>query len=81
MAPAERDLIKLLQYGLVEALANAVGLRMLDLGPGVINIVDGQEQLVVVLVRPATILGSTVGHDTQHWKAMFFIERQHLIVE
>ena len=35
---AERDLVELLQNGLVEPLANAVGLRMFDLGFGVIDI-------------------------------------------
>ena len=40
---AERDLIEFLQNCLVEPLADAVGLRMLDLGFGMIDIVDRQE--------------------------------------
>jgi len=37
---AEGYLVELLQSGFVEALANAVGLRRLHLGFGVIDIVD-----------------------------------------
>jgi hypothetical protein len=36
----EGDLIKLVAAGLMKAFANAVGLWMLDLGPGVFNFVE-----------------------------------------
>ena len=52
---AESDLIKLLQDRLVEALTDAICLRMPRLCSGVINIVDCEEQLVVVFVGPAAI--------------------------
>ena len=78
---AERDLIKFLQYGLVEPLANAVGLWVFDLGLCVVNVVDGQEQLIVVLVGSAAEFRSPVGQDAQHRKFIFFVEWQHLIIE
>ena len=43
---AERDLVKLLQNGFVETLANAIGLRMPYLGFGVLNVVQCQVELV-----------------------------------
>ena len=60
---SERDLIKLLQDGLVEPFANAVGLRMFDLGLGMIDIIDGHEELVIMFVRPAAIFGAAIRHD------------------
>ena len=39
---AEGDLIKLLQVGLMEPFADAVGLRRSDLGLGVLDVVDGR---------------------------------------
>ena len=43
---AECDLIKLLQDCFVEAFANPVGLGRFNLGLGVVNVVDCQEELV-----------------------------------
>ena len=51
---AERHLIELLQNGLVKPFADAVGLRWLDLYFGVLDVVDDQEQLVIVTIRPAS---------------------------
>ena len=42
---AKRDLVKLLQHRLVEALADAIGLRRFHLGLRMINVVDCREQL------------------------------------
>lgn len=39
---AERDLIELLQDGLVEAFANPIGLRRHGLGFGLVDVVDRQ---------------------------------------
>src|SRR3954470_18696475 len=43
---AECDTIELIQHGLVEALADAVGLRALGLGAGVIDVLDRKIELV-----------------------------------
>ena len=50
-------------------------------GFGVVNIVDGKEQLIVVLVGPAAEFGAPVRHDAQHGKIVFLVERQHPVVE
>ena len=65
----------------MEPLADAVGLGRLYFGLRVINIVDRQEELEVVFVNTATIFGASVGHDPQYRQAMFFMERQHAVVE
>ncbi len=59
----------------MESLAYAIGLRMLHLGLGVVDIIYGQEQLVVVLVGPTAKFGAAIGHDAQHRKIMFFMKR------
>ena len=75
---AECDLIKLLQNCLMEELADAVGLRRLHFGLRVIDVVDGQEQLAIVLVDPTAKFSTAIGHDAQHWKFMLVVKRQHL---
>ena len=60
---SECDLIKLLKNGFVEPFANAVGLWMLDLGLGVINIVDGQEQLIIMFIGSTAIFRAAICHD------------------
>jgi len=40
----KRDPIELIQHGIMEALADPIGLGMPCLGPGVINVLHGQIQ-------------------------------------
>ena len=61
--PAECHLIELLQDGLVEAFADTVGLGRLYLCPGVFDVVDGQEQLIVVCVGATTIFPAAIRED------------------
>ena len=44
----KRDFVELVQTRLVEAFADAVRLRMLRLRPGVFDVVEPEEKLVVV---------------------------------
>ena len=62
---AKSNLIKLLQDRLVEPLTDAVSLRRLRLGSGVINIVDRQEQLVVMAVSSTAVIGVLVVYSLQ----------------
>src|ERR1700759_516985 len=57
---AERDLVELVEYRLVEALADAVGLRPKGLGPGVVDILDREVEFVFRGLRGATILGAAI---------------------
>jgi hypothetical protein len=54
---AEPDLAELLQYRLVEPLADAIGLRRFDLGLAVIDVVDRQVEPVVMRFPFAAALG------------------------
>jgi hypothetical protein len=44
----------------MEALADAVGLRMIGFGLGVRDVVNGQIELVIMSLRLPTILGPSV---------------------
>ena len=75
---AERHRIERLQDGFVKPFADAVGP---DLGPGVVEVVDGQEEPILVTVGTTAIFCSPVGEDTQHWQAVFFVKRQDFVIE
>ena len=65
----------------MEALDDAVGLRALGLGPAVVDVLDGEVELVLVAVVRATIFGAPVGqHPLQH-DAVLVVERDHPVVQ
>jgi hypothetical protein len=47
----------------VEPLADAVGLRALHLGPGVVDILDREIELIFVAIVGTAILSATIGQD------------------
>jgi hypothetical protein len=47
----------------VEPLTDAIGLEMVGLGLGMINVLNGQVELVGVVFRLATVLRASVGQD------------------
>src|SRR5207302_8892751 len=57
---AEGNAVELVQHGAMEALADAVGLRALGLGAGVVDVLDRQIELVFVAF-PAAELGAAIG--------------------
>src|SRR5437016_14022963 len=58
---AERDAIKLIEHGLVEALADTVGLRALRLGARGIDVLDREIELILVPLWIAAVLATAVG--------------------
>lgn len=78
---SERHLIELLQDGLMESLTDTIRLRRLCLGLGVIDIVEGQVELVVVFFSASAVLGSSVSQNAQYRQLMAFEERQYPIVQ
>src|SRR6266568_5697823 len=56
---AEGDAVELVEHGLVEALADAVGLRALGLGPRMVDVLDGKI-CPVAWPAPATIIFCSV---------------------
>src|SRR5215831_4923263 len=57
---AERDPIELVQDGTMETLADAICLRALGLGAAVVDVLDGEVELVFVALG-ATNLGAAIG--------------------
>ena len=58
---AERDTVKLIEHGLVEALADTVGLRALGLSARVIDVLDREVRFVLVPLWIASVLATAVG--------------------
>src|SRR6266568_1173382 len=58
---AEGDAVELVEHGLVEALADAVGLRALGLGPRMVDVLDGKIELVLVMLWIAAIFRAPIG--------------------
>ena len=57
---AEGDAVKLIEHGLMEALADTVGLRALRLGARVIDVLDREIELILVPLRIAAVLPRSV---------------------
>jgi hypothetical protein len=47
----------------MEPFADAIGLGVMSLGPGVVNVLHRQVELVGVVLRLATVLGAPVRQD------------------
>jgi hypothetical protein len=69
---AERQPVELVEHGAMEALADAVGLRALGLGAGMIDVLDGEVELVFVALAaaelgaaPALQLAAETNNDRQ----------------
>ena len=78
---SEGDLVKLLKDCLVEPFADPVGLRALGLGFGVLDIIDGQVQLIIMTIKPATVLRTAIGEDPKDRHTVIFKKRQDPVVQ
>ena len=58
---SKRHSVKLIEHGLMKSLADPIGLRTFGLGTRVIDILQGQVQLVLVMLRVAAILRAPIG--------------------
>jgi hypothetical protein len=65
----------------VQALDKAVGLRAFDPGGAVLDVLELEEQLVGMLVRPAAELAAVVAEDRGDPGLVLFEGRQHVGVE
>lgn len=57
---AEDDAIELVEHGLVQPFDDPVGLRRLGLCSGVVDVLQGQIQLVFVMLGVAAVFGAAV---------------------
>lgn len=76
-----RDPEALLEQGAVHSLDEAVGPGRADLRGAVLDVFEGQEQLVGVLLRPAAELPAVVGQDRAHGRAQGLVEGQYPVPE
>ena len=74
LAP-ERGGIELVLNGLMEPLADAIGLRALDLGASVINTFQVQIQRVFVVFPVAAVFAASIGQDSQQCNALALYTR------
>ena len=65
----------------VEPLDEAVRLGPPDLRGAVLDVLELQEELVGVLVRPAAVLASVVAQDRPDLYALLLEEGQHVVVQ
>ena len=61
---AESRRVELILQGLVEALTDAVGLRMAGLRAAVIDILDGQVQLIFVMFARPAVFAAAIGQQS-----------------
>ena len=58
---SEGDTVELVEHSLVEAFADAVGLRALGFRARMIDILDREVEFVFVSLRVATVLAAAIG--------------------
>src|ERR1700756_263360 len=78
---AERNTVKLIQHGLVEALADPIGLRTFGLGAGMINVLDREVELILVPLRVPAVFAPPVGQHAQQLDSLAIEEWKHTIIE
>src|SRR5579875_771843 len=77
----KRHTIELIERGLLQALADAIGSRALGFGAGVVNVLDCEMVLVIVPPRVAVVFAAAVRKHAQELDLTLLEERQHLLVE
>src|SRR5215472_9621141 len=76
----ERHPVKLIQDGAMEALANSIGLRAFGFGSAVINVFEGEIELVFMALGTAK-LGATIGQHARQPDTVFIVEGHHPVIE
>ncbi len=65
----------------MEALADTVRLWRHRLRFCMVDVIDGQIQLVIMLLYFTAVLRTPVGQYSQHWQPLSLIERQDAIIK
>src|SRR5262249_38330862 len=78
---AEGDTVELVQHRLMEAFADAVGLRALGFGARVVDVLDREIEFVLVPLRIAAILAAAISQYPQQLDVMAIEEGNYSIVE
>src|SRR6266487_5344899 len=78
---AEGDAVELVEHDLVEALADAVGLRALGRGPRMVDVLDGKLELVLVMLWIAAIFRAPIGQHPAYGNAVVLEDRQPAVAQ
>jgi hypothetical protein len=73
--------VELVLDRLVEALADAIGLRALNPGAGVLDVLNIQVECELVAFPVAAVFRSTIGQDSEQRHAVLLEERQRPVIE
>ena len=65
----------------MKSFTDTISLRRFGLGFCVLDIVDGQEQLIVVGFCAATVFGTPVSENAQHGQLLGLVKGQYFIVQ
>src|SRR4029453_9121294 len=76
-----RNSIELSEHGLMQPFDYTIGLRTLDLGPGMVDVFHGYIQLILVRVGTTTIFSSPIGQDPAQRHFMGSKEGDDLVIE
>ena len=80
-ALSEGDPVELVQHRLVEALDDSIRLRVLGLGTGVIHVLNGQVQLVLVMLGVAAILRAAVRQHAGELHLLSVVEGHDAVIQ
>ena len=80
LLPEEQAVAFVLQ-GLVEPLAYAIGLRLVGLGPGVVDVFHGQVELVGMVLRLAAVFRAPVGQDALQFDPLLIKQGNNSVIE
>ena len=72
--------MELVWQHLVEPLADAVDLRAPHLGPGVVDVLDGEVELILVPILGAAILGTAIGENLVDPELVLIEEAEHAAI-
>src|SRR5262245_37648822 len=78
---AERNTVEFVEHGLVEALADAVGLWALGLGSRMIDVLDRKIELILVPLGIAAVLAAAVGQHTYELYVVALEQRDRPVIE
>ena len=78
---AERDAVELVEHRLVKALDDTVGLRALGLRPRVVDVLDGEIELLFVPLRISAVFDSAIGQHALQLDALLLKEREYAIIQ
>lgn len=69
---AESNVVEFFFDRAMEAFTDAIGLGMFGFGSGVIDIFNGQIELIFMVLDRTAVFGASVGQDPQQANLLFF---------